>query len=130
METKQKCTCKSPNDNTCDFCDAQETENILERAKLNANKQETLEEAAEKYYLETKHRTSSCKKHFIEGANWQAERMYSETQMDYAYDKGFKDAIEKTNLSKETKWALYAFCVVVFIVYSAALLITLIDKNL
>jgi len=37
-------------------------------------KQETLEEAAELYYLETKHRAPSCKKHFIEGAKWQAER--------------------------------------------------------
>jgi hypothetical protein len=41
--------------------------------------QETLEKAAENYYLETKYRTRSCKGHFINGAKWQAERMYSES---------------------------------------------------
>lgn len=38
------------------------------------NKEQILEEAAELYYLETKHRAPSCKKHFIEGAKWQQEQ--------------------------------------------------------
>ena len=42
---------------------------------------ETLEEAAETYYLETKHRTPSCKKHFIQGAKWQEKRMYSREEV-------------------------------------------------
>ena len=41
----------------------------------------TIEEAAELYYLETKHRTPSCKKHFIEGYKLAQKRMYSEEDM-------------------------------------------------
>lgn len=48
---------------------------------IDFDKQETLEEVAEKYYLETEHRTPSCKKHFIVGAKWQEQK-----QDDYALD--------------------------------------------
>lgn len=46
------------------------------------NKQETLEEAAEKYENKDQHQRS--KLDFIEGAKWQAERMYSEEDMKSA----------------------------------------------
>ena len=45
----------------------------------------TIEEAAELYYLETKHRTPSCKKHFIEGYKLAQKRMYSEEDMKKAF---------------------------------------------
>ena len=48
---------------------------------------EQIDEAAELYYLETKHRAPSCKKHFIEGANWQAKRMYTEEEVIRILDK-------------------------------------------
>jgi hypothetical protein len=47
-----------------------------------------IEQKAELYYLETKFRTSSSKKHFIAGAKWQAERMYSEEDLREAFNQG------------------------------------------
>jgi len=37
----------------------------------------------------------------IDGAKFQAERMFNEKQMDDAYDKGFKDASESLYSEKE-----------------------------
>jgi len=49
-------------------------------------KQETLEEAAEKFVNNTRYR--NYKVLFIEGAKWQAERMYSEEDMREAFIAG------------------------------------------
>jgi hypothetical protein len=73
-------------------------------AKLNTKeepKQETLEEAAEKEFplIDTEWcRTGACeeenlqllghRRSFIKGANWQAERMYSEEDLIYAFNEG------------------------------------------
>ena len=43
---------------------------------------EEIEQKAELYYLETKFRTSSSKRHFISGAKWQQERSYSEEEVE------------------------------------------------
>ena len=48
----------------------------LDKLSDNSLKQETLEEAAEKFVNNTRYR--NYKVLFIEGAKWQAERMYSE----------------------------------------------------
>ena len=53
---------------------------------------------------------TNCEKSFIAGAKWQAERMYSEKQMDDAYDKGFKDAIERSYSEKEVKHLIHLAC--------------------
>jgi hypothetical protein len=60
---------------------------------LDMNKQERLEEAAEKYAneLPEPHNygiNSDKKKGFIEGAKWQSERMYSEEEMKNAFKDG------------------------------------------
>ncbi len=44
---------------------------------------------------------STRKNYFIKGAKWQQERMYSEKQMDDAYDKGFKDKSERSYSEEE-----------------------------
>jgi hypothetical protein len=44
---------------------------------MNNNKQETLEEAAEKYWAKQPYNQDA----FEEGAKWQAERMYSEEEV-------------------------------------------------
>ena len=49
-------------------------------------KQETLEEAAEKFVNNTRYR--NYKVLFIEGAKWQAERMYSEEDLREAFRQG------------------------------------------
>ena len=77
---------------------------------------ETLEEAAEKYRLSRKGFVSKydCKKGFIDGIKWQAERSYSEEEV-YNLLKKFKtDIINNTELGddfetlicdiKTTKW--------------------------
>ena len=56
-------------------------------------KQETLEEAAEKYANELPEPynygiNSDKKKGFIEGAKWQAEKMYSEEDLLSAFEAG------------------------------------------
>jgi hypothetical protein len=67
-------------------------------------KQKTLEEAAESRYgtdmdsirgSNVYDLNTDLKRGFVEGAKWQAERMYTEKQMDDAYDKGIKDATER-----------------------------------
>jgi hypothetical protein len=54
---------------------------FINNIKINnmETKQETLEEAAEKYENKDQHQRS--KLDFIEGAKWQAERMYSEEEV-------------------------------------------------
>jgi hypothetical protein len=64
--------------------------------KFLHTKQETLEEAATNYTIDFA--TMSA---FKLGAKWQAERLYSEKQMDDAYDKGFKDATERMYSEEE-----------------------------
>jgi hypothetical protein len=44
--------------------------------------------------------------------SWEQERMYSEKQMDDAYDKGFKDATEKMYSEEEVKKLLSKFHIV------------------
>jgi len=82
-EPKQECTCS-----VCDYCEEQESIQILKEAKENALKQETLEEAAEKWNEKQTtlefgkpHNAPNRIKAFIEGAKWQAERMYSEEEV-------------------------------------------------
>jgi hypothetical protein len=61
---------------------------------------EEIEQKAELYYLETKFRTSSSKRHFISGAKFIQEKMYSDMQ-EYAefcikcYEKGMPCIIAK-----------------------------------
>jgi hypothetical protein len=50
-------------------------------------KQETLEEAAERYIAEDNY--NRYYNDFIEGAKWQQERMYSEEDMSKAYFQGW-----------------------------------------
>jgi hypothetical protein len=40
----------------------------------NKEQNTELEQAAENYYLETKYRTPSCKRHFKAGASWQSSQ--------------------------------------------------------
>jgi hypothetical protein len=67
---------------------------FINKIKINnmENKQETLEEAAEKYENKDQHQRS--KLDFIEGAKWQQERMYSEENMRKAYDQGIDDSFD------------------------------------
>jgi hypothetical protein len=63
------------------------------------SKQETLEEAAERFYpiskggsmwMPSAHNCNQANKQegFIEGAKWQAERMYSEEEIAIAFNEG------------------------------------------
>ena len=73
-------------------------------------KQETLEDAAEKYWAKQPYNQDA----FEEGANWQAERMYSEEDLkkafNFGYSNGFaSDAIANHLIPKEknrlfTEW--------------------------
>jgi hypothetical protein len=68
-------------------------------------KQETLEEAAKKQWGNI-HRTGVLG--FIEGANWQAERMYSEEDMinfhKWAYQKNRIEESDKTTKELLKEW--------------------------
>ena len=77
---------------------------------MENNKQETLEEAAESYnddfqikggskapHIKNQH----IMNHFIAGANYQAERMYSEEDMRKAYDQGIDDSFDIGFSSKD-----------------------------
>lgn len=93
-EESKQCTCERPGDNTCDYCDSQESKRILEDAKLSANKQETLEEAAERLYpiiLEDDgwDKNEQYRDEWIEGAKWQQEQEKITT--DDAYNEGFEN---------------------------------------
>ena len=58
----------------------------LDKLSDNSLKQETLEEAAEKFVNNTRYR--NYKVLFIEGAKWQAERMYSEEDLRESFRQG------------------------------------------
>ena len=53
-------------------------------------KQETLEEAAEKYWSKQPYNEDA----FIEGAKWQQERMYSEEDMEEAFTNGLNRSFD------------------------------------
>jgi hypothetical protein len=55
-------------------------------------KQETLEEAAENYNLNTINAFGDYES-FIAGAKWQQERSYSEEDMMFAYEQGARLAL-------------------------------------
>jgi len=85
--------------NSCDI--------IFETAALIENKQETLEEAAErlsKDNLVTPYEKPSFKNGFIEGANWVANKMYSEEEvlsMLRSFDSNFnQDELKESILKK------------------------------
>jgi len=98
-EPKQECTCESPTDNTCDYCEKENKIEILEEAKKRVLEKETLEEAAERLYPENwqsimdgKHDSNSYERNaFIGGAKWQAERMYSEEDLKLILQLFVKD---------------------------------------
>ena len=89
----------------------QETENLKNFKKLVSDeispamkdfikeKQETLEEVAEKYaskiwdYSDSNEKTlhANCKKAFIKGAKWQSKRMYSEENVFQFFEKYRED---------------------------------------
>jgi hypothetical protein len=77
---KQECTC-----GVCDNCEEQETTQILKEAKENALKKETLEEAANNFANLLGNKDEIIfgleENAFIEGAKWQAERMYSDEEV-------------------------------------------------
>jgi hypothetical protein len=81
-KTKQECTC---DDNTCDYCDEQESIDIMQEAKVMGMKQQTLEEAADFYESSFDQGASGTESiDFIEGAKWQAEQdknKYSEEEV-------------------------------------------------
>ena len=64
------------------------------KKELKQNKQETLEEAAEKYANKkgdiptTKLEDAIFKQGFIDGAKWQQEKMYSEEDLRQAFQDG------------------------------------------
>lgn len=53
-------------------------------------KQETLEEAAERYCIEKKYEYDSTKTAFIAGAKWKKERSYSEEDIKNAFLDGWQ----------------------------------------
>jgi len=65
--------------------------------------QETLEEVAEKYAkyqqkgISDKTSKFECINDFIAGANWQAERMYSEEEMAEAWVEGYHRKVDELN---------------------------------
>jgi hypothetical protein len=81
-------------------------------------KQETLEEAAEKHYEEQSREFENNTDNpifdtsrylvagFIEGAKWQAERMYSEGQSDYLIEalKEIESFCDNQNPTHENIW--------------------------
>jgi hypothetical protein len=97
-EPKPECTC-----GVCDYCEEQETTQILKEAKENALTQETLEEAAERILANNIDGLKelindddlfffykSVVKCYGESmAEWQAERMYSEEELKSAFKVGF-----------------------------------------
>lgn len=73
----KECDC---NDNTCDYCEEQESIQILKEAKEQAIGQKTLEEVAEKMYDDSSNIvmdidiSDSLQSAFIDGAKWQQEQ--------------------------------------------------------
>jgi hypothetical protein len=94
-EPKQECTCSE-----CDYCEEQESIQILKEAKEKALKQETLEEAAKKYAKiplnrevdsEERYFNSNVREYdaFKAAANWRAQKMYSDEEVFSILDKVF-----------------------------------------
>jgi hypothetical protein len=93
---------------------------------------QTLEEAAERLVKETTlygsqeaSIGSSARSYFetelrcvLLGMQWQQERSYSEKQMDDAYDKGFKDAIERRYSEEEVFNILIEFSSIINLSFS------------
>lgn len=78
---ENKCTCERPDDNTCEYCEKQQEESILKKAK---------ETAWSDYEYTDGELYSNCFKHGFEfGAKWQAKRMYSEEDMSEAHFQGW-----------------------------------------
>jgi hypothetical protein len=61
-------------------------------------KQETLEEAAERYISEDNN--NRYYEDFIQGAKWAQERMYSEEEMKKAFYEGQKELSNNNDFSK------------------------------
>ena len=57
-------------------------------------KQETLEEAAENYSKTFIEDDGTAEVDFIAGANWQSERMYSEEDMEKAFQNGLNRSFD------------------------------------
>jgi hypothetical protein len=79
-----KCTCERPDNNTCDFCDEQESKHILSEAKKRAEQLENIDSFSE-YFIEntlhfyfnmseTKRMAGLLKIAFKEGAKWQEKQ--------------------------------------------------------
>jgi hypothetical protein len=88
METK--CTCERPDDNTCDYCEQQSSIQILEEAAAKFYREYPTNplDSPERHY----NRDVDCfkkRKAFINGAKWQAERMYSEEDMNKSFFQGW-----------------------------------------
>jgi hypothetical protein len=58
-------------------------------------KQETIEEAAEKYWAKQPYNEDA----FEEGAKWQQERSYSEDDLEEAFKSGFTNCYNNNNLT-------------------------------
>jgi hypothetical protein len=71
-----RCTC---DDDTCDYCEEQESIQILKEAKEQATEQKKLEKFALKYADENAWNTLTIES-FKAGAKWQTERSYSEEE--------------------------------------------------
>lgn len=84
----------------------------LNEVQLNQSKQETLEEAKkylsnEGYGKGSNFTLNNVANLMIEWQQEQDKKMYSEEQMDNAYDKGFKDASERSYSEEDLKEAFY-----------------------
>lgn len=107
----QKCTCERPDDNACDYCDRQESKEILEGAKKRAVQQETIEKIARDMLKDEwghlyafgypehpfptnyENELNKVKLGIYEGQKLQSKTMYSESEvltMLEDYDRMFK----------------------------------------
>jgi len=75
---------------TCDLCNGEKYWD--KKVLVEQSKQETLEKAAEKYAEEENSCYTNDYYGFIKGAKWQAERMYSEEDMEKAFYEGLRKA--------------------------------------
>ena len=98
-EPKQDCTCERPNDNTCDYCDAQESKRILEDAKLSVNKQETLEEVAEKLKG----------KELFKESNDRARKILSEIKSLPKQERSYSEEELRDMLQSYVEWAINGY---------------------
>ena len=75
----------------------------MTQQEIQERNKETLEEAAEKYlqewrllnniHLSNPIHAERCKNDFIAGAKWQAERMYSEEELEVAFFEGRENTL-------------------------------------